>query len=65
MPHSSFVAGFPCTGSQTVSENWESGDRVSFDLAAADSCTGVTWYYTGTDTVENEIIVAARVVETG
>jgi hypothetical protein len=60
-----FVAGFSCTGAQAVSENWESGDQVNFDLAATDSCSGVTRQYTGTDTVQNGIIVAANVVQTG
>ena len=59
-----FVAGFSCTGAQGVSENWESGDQVNFDLAATDSCTGVTQQYTGTDTVQNGITVAADVVQT-
>jgi hypothetical protein len=59
-----FVAGFSCTGAQDVSENWESGDQVSFNLAATDSCNGVTQQYTGTDTVQNGIIVAADVVQT-
>ncbi len=60
-----FVAGFACTGSQSVTENWDSGDQVNFDLSAADSCTGVTHYYTGTDTVQNGVIVGADVVQTG
>ena len=60
-----FVAGFSCTGAQGVSENWESGDQVNFDLAATDSCTGVTQQYTGTDTAQNGIIIAADVVRTG
>ena len=60
-----FVAGFSCTGAQGVSENWESGDQVNFDLAATDSCSGVTQQYTGTNTVQNGIIVAADVVQTG
>jgi hypothetical protein len=47
-----------------VSENWQSGDEVNFDLAATDSCNGTTQYYTGTDTVENGIIVAADITET-
>jgi hypothetical protein len=59
-----FVAGFGCTGAQGVSENWQSGDQVNFDLAAGDSCTGATTQYTGTDTVQNGIIVAADVVQT-
>jgi hypothetical protein len=58
-----FVAGFACTGSQSVTENWDSGDQVNFDLAATDSCTGATRYYTGTDTVQNGVIVGANVVQ--
>jgi eukaryotic-like serine/threonine-protein kinase len=60
-----FVAGFACTGPQTLTENWTSGDQVNFNLAAVDSCTGATRYYTGTDTVSNGVIVAANVVQTG
>jgi serine/threonine protein kinase len=60
-----FVAGFACTGPQTLTENWASGDQVNFNLAAVDSCTGATHYYTGTDTVSNGVIVAANVVQTG
>jgi hypothetical protein len=60
-----FADGYACTGGQLVSENWESGDRVNFDLAAVDSCTGVTQYYTGTDTVENGTIVGADITQTG
>jgi hypothetical protein len=60
-----FAAGFACTGSQAVTENWDSGGQVNFNLAAGDSCTGATQYYTGTDTVQNGIIVAADVVQTG
>lgn len=60
-----FASGFACTGSQTVSENWDSGDQVNFNLAAVDSCTGAAQYYTGTDTVQNGIIVAADVVQAG
>ena len=33
--------------------------------AAGDTCTGATQYYTGTDTVQNGIIVAANVTQTG
>jgi hypothetical protein len=60
-----FAGGFTCTGSQAVSENWDSGDQVNFDLAAGDTCDGTTQYYTGTDTVTNGIIVAANVVQAG
>ncbi|HEX3714833.1 MAG TPA: hypothetical protein VHV09_18715, partial [Trebonia sp.] len=60
-----FAAGFACTGSQLVSENWESGSSVNFDLTAGDSCNGSTQYYTGTDTVENGTIVGADITQTG
>jgi hypothetical protein len=60
-----FADGYACTGGQQVSENWESGDQVNFSLAAVDSCTGVTQYYTGTDTVENGTIVGADIAQTG
>ena len=60
-----FVAGFACTGAQAVTENSDSGDQVNFDLAATNSCTGATQSYTGTDTVQNGIIVGANVVQTG
>jgi hypothetical protein len=60
-----FAGGFTCTGSQAVSENWDSGDQVNFDLAAGDTCDGTTQDYTGTDTVTNGIIVAANVVQAG
>lgn len=60
-----FAAGFTCTGSQAVSENWDSGDQVNFNLAATDSCTGATLYFTGTDTVQNGVIVAADIVQVG
>jgi hypothetical protein len=53
------------TGSQSVSENWDSGDQVNFNLAAVDTCTGATQYYTGTDTVDNGIIVRANVSQVG
>jgi hypothetical protein len=58
-----FASGFSCTGGQEVSENWESGDQVNFDLAATDSCTGAVQDFTGTDTVQNGVIVGADVVQ--
>jgi hypothetical protein len=48
-----------------VTENWDSGAQVNFNLAATDSCTGTTRYYSGTDTVRSGIIVGANVVQTG
>jgi hypothetical protein len=59
-----FVAGFACTGAQQLTENGTSGDQVSFNLTATDTCTGQTHTYTGTDTVQNGQIVAADVTQT-
>jgi len=60
-----FTDGYACTGSETLSENWESGDQVNFNLQAYDTCKQVTDYYTGTDTVQGGRIVAADVYQTG
>jgi hypothetical protein len=60
-----FVAGYACTGAVHVTELNESGDHVSFALAAADDCTGQSQHYTGTDTVHDGKIVAADVTRTG
>jgi len=60
-----FVNGFTCTGSQLVTEVGESGDQVTFDLAATNACSGQVQHFTGTDTVQNGTIVAAHVVQTG
>jgi hypothetical protein len=59
-----FVAGFACTGSQFLTEQGASGDQVTFNLAATDSCTGQVQHFTGTDTVQGGKIVAAHVVRT-
>jgi hypothetical protein len=56
-----FVDGFACTGSQDLSENWESGAEVNFNLAATNNCTGAEQNYTGTDTVVDGKIVAANI----
>jgi hypothetical protein len=58
-----FVDGFNCTGSQDLSENWESGDEVNFDLAATDDCSGAVQDFSGTDTVVDGQIVAADISE--
>jgi hypothetical protein len=60
-----FANGYACTGSETVTKNWENGDQVNFSLSADDTCTGGTHYYTGTDTVQGGKIVAADVTQTG
>lgn len=59
-----FVNGFACTGSQAVAEVGDSGDQVTFNLDATNSCTGQVEHFTGTDTVQNGEIVAAHVVQT-
>jgi hypothetical protein len=56
-----FVDGFACTGSQDLTETGQSGDQVSFDLAATDDCTGAVQNFSGTDTVQGGLIVAADV----
>ncbi len=60
-----FVDGFACTGSQDLAEIGESGDQVTFDLTATDTCTGAVQHFTGTDTVQGGRIVAASVQPAG
>jgi hypothetical protein len=60
-----FVAGYACTGAVHVTKLGESGDHVSFALAAVDDCTGQSQHYTGTETVQDGRIVAADVMRTG
>jgi hypothetical protein len=60
-----FVDGFSCTGSQALTENWASGDQVNFDLAATNNCTGAVQDFSGTDTVQGGLIVAADVSQVG
>jgi hypothetical protein len=60
-----FVNGFACTGSQDLAEISQSGDQVTFNLTAANTCTGAVQHFTGTDTVQNGKIVAASVQRTG
>jgi hypothetical protein len=60
-----FADGFSCTGSQDLSENWASGDQVNFNLAATDDCTGAVQDFSGTDTVQGGLIVAADVSQVG
>jgi hypothetical protein len=60
-----FADGFSCTGSQDLSENWASGDEVNFNLAATDDCTGAVQDFSGTDTVQGGLIVAADVSQVG
>jgi hypothetical protein len=60
-----FVNGFACTGAQQLTEQSESGDQVSFTLAATDTCTGAVQQFSGTDTVSGGRIVAAHITQTG
>jgi hypothetical protein len=60
-----FVSGFSCTGAQRLTELGESGNTVSFSLAATDICTGRVQHFTGSDTVANGKIVAADVTRSG
>ena len=60
-----FVSGFSCTGAQQLTEQGESGDQVTFGLAATDNCSGAVQAFTGTDTVTDGRIVAARISQTG
>jgi hypothetical protein len=60
-----FVDGFSCTGGQDLSENWASGDQVNFNLAATDNCSGAVQDFSGTDTVQGGLIVAADVSQVG
>jgi hypothetical protein len=56
-----FVDGYACTGSQDLTEVGESGNTVTFNLTATDSCTGQVQHYSGTDSVQNGTIVADNV----
>jgi hypothetical protein len=60
-----FADGFSCTGAQQVTDQGESGDQVSFTLAATDRCTGEVQQFSGTDTVSGGRIVAAHITQTG
>jgi uncharacterized Ntn-hydrolase superfamily protein len=59
-----FVNGYACTGAQQLTEVSQSGNQVSFTLAATDTCTGQVQDFAGTDTVENGKIVAADIRQT-
>jgi hypothetical protein len=64
-PYYGWAAGYADTGAQTLTENWESGDQVSADIAAVDTATGDTQYYSGSWTVDNGLITSASVTQTG
>jgi len=58
-------AGYADTGQQTLTEDSESGDTVSVNLAAVDTATGVTQYFTGTFTVDGGLITSGSITQTG
>jgi hypothetical protein len=60
-----FVAGYACTGTEQPTKLRQSDHQVTFKLAVVNHCTGVTQYYTGTDIVRGEKIVAADVTRIG
>jgi hypothetical protein len=64
-PYYGWAAGYANTGAQTLTENWESGDQVSANIAAVDTATGDTQYYSGSWTVDNGLITSASVTQTG
>ena len=64
-PYYAWTAGYADTGAQTLTENWESGDEVSANIAAADTATGDTQYFSGSWTVEGGLITSASVTQAG
>lgn len=56
-----FASGYACTGAETVTEIGQSGNQVTFDLSATDTCTNKHQQFTGTDTVRDGKIVAASI----
>lgn len=64
-PYYPWTVGYANTGAQTLNENWESGDNVSANIAAVDTATGDTQYFSGSWTVDNGLITSASVTQTG
>jgi hypothetical protein len=64
-PYYSWAAGYANTGAQTLTENWESSGEVSANIAAVETATGDTQYFSGSWTVENGLITSASVTQTG
>ncbi len=60
-----FVSGFDCTSYQGLSDQGTSGDTVTISLTATNACSGMTQQYQGTYTVQNGLITAANIVQTG
>jgi hypothetical protein len=59
--YSQFVTGYSCTGPEQVTELGQSGNVVTFDISATNTCTGHQQSYTATDTVRGGKIVAATI----
>ncbi|MGP0024615.1 MAG: hypothetical protein ACLPKE_14835 [Streptosporangiaceae bacterium] len=64
-PYYSWTTGYANTGAQTLTENGESGDTVSANIAAFNTATGDTQYFSGNWTVDNGLITSASVTQTG
>ncbi len=60
-----FVNGYACTTYQDLNDLGTSGDTVTISLTAVNSCSGMTQQYQGTYTVQNGLITAANIVQTG
>jgi hypothetical protein len=60
-----WMAGYANTGQQTLTEDSESGDTVSVNLAAVNTATGVTQYFTGSFTVDGGLITSGSMTQTG
>jgi hypothetical protein len=60
-----FVTGFACTSYQDLSDLGTSGDTVTISLTAINSCSNTTQQYQGTYTVQNGLITAANITQTG
>jgi hypothetical protein len=60
-----FASGFACTSYENLADVGTSGDTVSISLEANNSCTGATQQYQGTYTVQNGLITAADITQTG
>ena len=63
--YAAFAAGFADTGAQTLTEVSESGDTVYVNLAAVNTATGVTQYFTGSFTVDGGVITSGSMTQTG
>jgi hypothetical protein len=60
--YGSFAAGYTGTGSQSVTENGESGDQVNYYLES-DNPDGTVQYYQGIATIYGGLIQASNVTQ--